>query len=109
MLRGDGFFTRDILTALNQIVLIKMSVLALRTPTIALTCQLMTQSGHCPAFYVVREASFSSIKTFVRQLQVHTRCPSVSLPEAGDSTAVRLSAPGAVRHDVAHQVAHVVL
>ena len=32
-----------------------------------------------------------------------------SLPDAGDSTAVRLSAPGAVRHDVAHQVAHVVL
>ena len=29
--------------------------------------------------------------------------------DAGDSTAVRLSAPGAVRHDVAHQVAHVVL
>src|SRR6516164_2768383 len=27
----------------------------------------------------------------------------------GDGTAVRLSAPGAVRHDVAHQVAHVVL
>src|SRR5262249_45549450 len=32
-----------------------------------------------------------------------------SLPDAGDGTAVRLSAPGAVRHDVAHQVAHVVL
>ena len=31
------------------------------------------------------------------------------LPDAGDSTAVRLSAPGAVRHDVANQVAHVVL
>ena len=28
---------------------------------------------------------------------------------AGDGTAVHLSAPGAVRHDVAHQVAHVVL
>src|SRR6516164_9052409 len=35
--------------------------------------------------------------------------PPFSLPDAGDSTAVRLSAPGAVRHDVAHQVAHVVL
>jgi ABC-type uncharacterized transport system substrate-binding protein len=34
--------------------------------------------------------------------------PPFSLPDAGDSTAVRLSAPGAVRHDVAHQVAHVV-
>src|ERR1700692_3074274 len=32
-----------------------------------------------------------------------------SLPDAGDGTAVRLSAPGAVLHDVAHQVAHVVL
>src|SRR6187399_3660301 len=32
-----------------------------------------------------------------------------SLPDAGDGTAVRLSAPGAVRHDVAHQVAQVVL
>src|SRR5262249_31837191 len=30
-------------------------------------------------------------------------------PAPGDSTAVRLSAPGAVRHDVANQVAHVVL
>ena len=29
--------------------------------------------------------------------------------DIGDSTAVRLSAPGAVRHDVANQVAHVVL
>ena len=28
---------------------------------------------------------------------------------AGDGTAVHLSAPRAVRHDVAHQVAHVVL
>ena len=28
---------------------------------------------------------------------------------AGDGTAIHLSAPGAVRHDVAHQVAHVVL
>ena len=35
--------------------------------------------------------------------------PPFSLPDAGDSIAVRLSAPGAVRHDVAHQVAHVVL
>src|SRR5262245_42834955 len=35
--------------------------------------------------------------------------PPFSLPDAGDSTAVRLSAPGAVRHDVAHQVVHVVL
>ena len=35
--------------------------------------------------------------------------PSVFPPDAGDGTAVRLSAPGAVRHDVAHQVAHVVL
>jgi hypothetical protein len=35
--------------------------------------------------------------------------PPFSLPDAGDSTAVRLSAPGAVRHDVANQVAHVVL
>jgi hypothetical protein len=35
--------------------------------------------------------------------------PPFSLPDAGDSTAVRLSAPGTVRHDVAHQVAHVVL
>jgi hypothetical protein len=32
-----------------------------------------------------------------------------SLPDAGDGTAVRLSAPGAVLHDVAHQVAYVVL
>ena len=32
-----------------------------------------------------------------------------SLPETGDGTAVRLSAPGAVLHDVAHQVVHVVL
>ena len=29
--------------------------------------------------------------------------------DAGESTAVRLSAAGAVRHDVAHQVAHIVL
>ena len=35
--------------------------------------------------------------------------PPFSLPDAGDGTAVDLSAPGAVRHDVAHQVAHVVL
>ena len=35
--------------------------------------------------------------------------PPFFLPDAGDSTAVRLSAPGAVRHNVAHQVAHVVL
>src|SRR5690348_7322531 len=35
--------------------------------------------------------------------------PPFSVPDAGDGTAVRLSAPGAVRHDVAHQVAHVVL
>ena len=33
----------------------------------------------------------------------------LSLSDAGDGTAVRLSAPGAVLHDVAHQVAHVVL
>ena len=32
-----------------------------------------------------------------------------SVPDDGDGTAVRLLAPGAVRHDVAHQVAHVVL
>ena len=38
-----------------------------------------------------------------------TGAPPFSLPDAGDSTAVRLSAPGAVRHDVAKQVAHVVL
>src|SRR5262249_18333949 len=36
-------------------------------------------------------------------------CCSAKRVSAGDSTAVRLSAPGAVRHDVAHQVAHVVL
>ena len=28
---------------------------------------------------------------------------------AGDGTAVHLSAPGTIRHDVAHQVAHVAL
>src|SRR5215471_2419795 len=39
-------------------------------------------------------------------LTVPLRFPSRT---PGDSTAVRLSAPGAVRHDVANQVAHVVL
>ena len=34
---------------------------------------------------------------------------SAAFSRYGDGTAVRLSAPGAVRHDVAHQVAHVVL
>jgi hypothetical protein len=42
-------------------------------------------------------------------------CPQAALKfwdicsNPGDGTAARLSAPGAVRHDVAHQVTHVVL
>ncbi len=35
--------------------------------------------------------------------------PATKSVTGGDGTAVRLSAPGAVRHDVAHKIAHVVL
>ena len=64
-----------------------------------------------------REASLSSINTFFTRYDdlldaggwPVNGAPPFSLPDAGDSTAVRLSAPGAVRHDVANQVAHVVL
>ena len=65
------------------------------------------------------EATFSSIKTFCssRYDAISSEAkgwsvngaPPLSLPDAGDCTVVRLSASGAVRHDVAHQVSHVVL
>src|SRR5438874_11478408 len=79
----------------------------------------MTQQRHCPAFYVAARSESQLYQNICL-----SRCdavssaaggwpvngaPPFSLPNAGDSTPVRPSAPGTVRHDVAHQVAHVVL
>ena len=83
------------------------------------TRRLLTQSGHCPAFYVVARSEsqlyqniclsrYDAVPLAAGGWPVNG-APPFSLPDAGDSTAVRLSAPGAVRHDVANQVAHVVL
>lgn|SRR5258708_35056796 len=78
----------------------------------------MTQSDIVRRFMSQREASLSSINICLSRYDAVSSAaggwpvncaPPFSLPDAGDSTAVRLSAPGAVRHDVAHQVAHVVL
>jgi len=79
----------------------------------------MTQQRHCPAFYVAARSEsqlyqniclsrYDAVSSAAGGWPVNG-APPFSLPDAGDSTAVRLSAPGAVRHDVAHQVAHVVL
>ena len=79
----------------------------------------MTQQRHCPAFYVAARSKsqlyqniclsrYDAVSSAAGGWPVNG-APPFSLPDAGDSTAVRLSAPGAVRHDVAHQVAHVVL
>lgn len=81
--------------------------------------QFMTQQRHCPAFYVAARSEsqlyqniclsrYDAVSSAAGGWPVNG-APPFSLPDAGDSTAVRLSAPGAVRHDVAHQVAHVVL
>ena len=73
---------------------------------------LLAQSGHPPLH---RTCPLSGVKqTWPFALPAAggwpvNGAPPFSLPDAGDSTAVRLSAPGAVRHDVAHQVVHVVL
>jgi hypothetical protein len=67
----------------------------------------MTQQRHCPAFYVAARSESQLYQT-AGGWPVNG-APPFSLPDAGDSTAVRRSAPGAVRHDVAHQVAHFVL
>ena len=83
------------------------------------TCLLLTQSGHCPAFYVAARSEsqlyqniclsrYDAVSSAAGGWPVNG-APPFSLPDAGDSSAVRLSATGAVRHDVAHQVAHVVL
>src|SRR5499425_455023 len=79
-------------------------------------CPLLTQSGHWLAFYVAARSESQLYQNICL-----SRCdavfsaaggwpvngaPPFSLPDAGDSTAVRLSAPGAVRHDVANQIAH---
>ena len=79
----------------------------------------LTQQRHCPAFYVAARSEsqlyqniclsrYDAVSSAAGGWPVNG-APPFSLPDAGDSTAVRLSAPGAVRHDVAHQVAHVVL
>ena len=68
----------------------------------------MTQSGHWLAFYVAARSEFSALSKHLLE-PVRWQLEGGPLPDAGDSTAVRLSAPGAVRHDVANQVAHVVL
>src|SRR5437773_7153587 len=79
----------------------------------------MTQQRHCPAFYVAARSEsqlyqniclsrYDAVSSAAGGWPVNG-APPFSLPNAGDSTAVRLSAPGAVRHDVAHQVVHVVL
>jgi hypothetical protein len=64
---------------------------------------LLTRGDIVRRFMLQREASLGSIKTIA-----YVALPFF-LPDTGDSTAVRLSAPGAVRQDVAHQVAYVVL
>ena len=80
---------------------------------------LLTQQRHCPAFYVAARSEsqlyqniclsrYDAVSSAAGGWPVNG-APPFSLPDAGDSTAVRLSAPGAVRHDVANQVAHVVL
>src|SRR5262249_59850566 len=82
-------------------------------------CLLLTQSGHWLAFHdAARSESqlyqniclsrYDAVSSAAGGWPVNG-APPFSLPDAGDSTAVRLSAPGAVRHDVAHQVVHVVL
>ena len=79
----------------------------------------MNQRRHCPAFYVAARSEsqlyqniclsrYDAVSSAAGGWPVNG-APPFSLPDAGDSTAVRLSAPGAVRHDVANQVAHVVL
>ena len=79
----------------------------------------LTQQRHCPAFYVAARSEsqlyqniclsrYDAVSSAAGGWPVNG-APPFSLPDAGGSTAVRLSAPGAVRHDVAHQVAHVVL
>ena len=79
----------------------------------------MTQQRLCPAFYVAARSEaqlyqnicmsqYDAVSSAAGGWPVNG-APPFSLPDAGDSTAVRLSAPGAVRHDVAHQVAHFVL
>jgi len=82
-------------------------------------CLLLTQSGHWLAFYVAARSEpqlyqniclspYDAVSSAAGGWPFNG-APPFSLPDAGDSTAVRLSAPGAVRHDVANQVAHVVL
>ena len=79
----------------------------------------LTQQRHCPAFYVAARSEsqlyqniclsrYDAVSSAAGGWPVNG-APPFSLPDAGDSSAVRLSASGAVRHDVAHQVAHVVL
>src|SRR5262249_9409168 len=53
--------------------------------------------------------SAKRVSALSKHLLEPVRCSLLGSWRMGDSTAVRLSAPGAVRHDVAHQVAHVVL
>src|SRR5438309_10858348 len=90
-----------------------------RHPKRAHECPLLTQSGHWLAFYVAARSEsqlyqniclsrYDAVSSAAGGRPVNG-APPFSLPDAGDSTVVRLSAPGAVRHDVANQVAHVVL
>jgi hypothetical protein len=79
----------------------------------------MTQQRHCPAFYVAARSEsqlyqniclsrYDAVSSAAGGRPVNGASPFFLL-DVGDSTAVRLSAPGAIRHDVAHQVAHFVL
>jgi hypothetical protein len=90
-----------------------------RTCPFALQMSAYDPKRHCPAFYVAARSEsqlyrniclsrYDAVSSAAGGRPVNG-APPFSLPDAGDSTAVRLSAPGAVRHDVAHQVAHVVL
>ncbi len=51
----------------------------------------------------------ASARGTVRQRPASENLHTSRHTQGGDGTAVRLSAPGAVRHDVARQVVHVVL
>ena len=90
-----------------------------RTCPFALHMSANDPKRHCPAFYVAARSEsqlyqniclsrYDAVSSAAGGWPVNG-APPFSLPDAGDSTAVRLSAPGAVRHDVANQVAHVVL